>query len=124
LLVSTSLSGTILATIMKEVLNDNYKIETICFDRLGPDLLINEVNMHRNDNYDCIIHICDFIIGGTELKILKALLALRKLTITHVFAIGTYLDASEYKFDSIVINNILTTSEVYPDINYSLTKFI
>jgi hypothetical protein len=122
LMVSTSLFGTILSTIMKEIFSDNYIIETICFDRLGPDLLINEINIHKKDSYDCILYICDFIIGGTELKILKALLALRKLEITHIFAIGTFSDPNDYKLDHIHFENIAKTCEICPDIIYSLIK--
>jgi len=116
LLVSTSLYGTTLSALMKEILNDSYKIETICFDRLGPDLLINEINLHKKENYDNITYICDFIIGGTELKILKALLALRKLSINHVFSIGTYLNPKDYVFNSTVIDNIVKTKDIRSDI--------
>jgi len=122
LLISTSLYGTIISTLMKEVLNDSYKIETICFNRLGPDILINEVNIHRKDSYDYVIHVSDIIIGGTELKILKALLSLRKLSITHVFVIGMREAFKDNYFDSLIINSVLTTNEIYEDIYYTITK--
>ena len=123
LLVSTSLHGTILATIMKEILNDSYEIETICFDRLGPDLLINEINHNKKEKYDYIIYVCDFIIAGTELKILKALLALRKLSINFVFSIGTFLKSNEYNFDSITLESIVRTRDIHNDVKYALNKF-
>ena len=122
LLASTSLNGTILTSFIKEILSDSYTIELACFDRLGPDLTFNEMSKNRNQKYDYIVYLCDFIIGGTEFKVLKALLALRRFEVTDVMAVGSYSPKEESKIDKIPFQRIFHLPDVLPDIKYGLTK--
>ncbi|MFY0674516.1 MAG: hypothetical protein JXQ87_14045 [Bacteroidia bacterium] len=122
LLASTSLNGTILTSFLKEILSDSYSIELACFDRLGPDLMVNELSRIRSNEYDYVVYLCDFVIGGTEFKILKALLALRKLEVTDVIAVGSYASLVESKVDNIPFERIFHLPKVLPDIKYGLTK--
>jgi hypothetical protein len=122
LLASTSLNGTILTSFIKEILSDSYTIELACFDRLGPDLTVNEMSKNRNQKYDYIVYLCDFIIGGTEFKVLKAMLALRRLEVTDIIAVGSYIPMEESKIDKIPFQRIFHLPDVLPGIKYGLTK--
>lgn len=122
LLTSTSLNGTILTSFIKEILSDSYTIELVCFDRLGPDLTINEMSANKKDKYDYIIYLCDFIIGGTEFKILQAMLSLRNLKVTDVIAVGSYSSMEESKIDNIPFKRVFHLPTIVPKIKYGLTQ--
>lgn len=116
-LVSSSLNGYALSVIIKEIVSDSHKIDCICFDRLGPDLFISEVGKTPSNHNECV-YICDFIIGGTELKILKALLQVEKSKISHVIAIGKFINNESGEIDRVKVNSLFDMKQIRADINY------
>lgn len=119
-IVTSSLRGAVLAGAIKEIIDYSIPVKTFTiFDHIGPNMDFIRCPTEYDMDVTCsAIHIGDFSIAGTELKITKAFCSILGGRITDSFVIGKYTEKEE--ISDIKIHSLVSLSECNVNLKYEL----
>lgn len=119
-IVASSLRGAILAGAVKDVLDYSLMINSFAiFDHIGPNMdFIKCPTEYVLDRKSKIIHIGDFNIAGTELKITKAFCNILGCNIEYSFVIGKFTKSD--KVLNIKLHSLVDLKECRSNLKYEL----
>jgi len=119
-IVTSSLRGAVLAGAIKEIIDYSIPVSTFTiFDHIGPNMdFIRCPTEYKVDVTCSAIHIGDFSIAGTELKITKAFCSILGGKITDSFVIGKFTEKEE--ISDIKVHSLVSLSECDVNLKYEL----
>lgn len=119
-IVTSSLRGAVLAGAIKEIIDYSIPVMSFTiFDHIGPNMDFIRCPTEYEVDVTCsAIHIGDFSIAGTELKITKAFCSILGGRITNSFVIGKFTEKEE--ISDIKIHSLVSLSECNVNLKYEL----
>ncbi len=119
-IVTASLRGAVLAGGVWEILYFVSKLDLHIIDHMGPRYDILEIPSKDDKSIaNYCIYVGDFMIGGTEIKVVSSYCNLFGSKLKHAFVIGKYIKES-YLGTDIKLYSLVNLQECIADLNYVL----